>query len=354
MGERQVVAHFVADHGTPSRQRRGRRGKDPCVLVEHRAVGTEHVDVRDAAARRAQPLVGRDDHDGPVLLVAGEVVGERGVRRRPFGGDVDVERREVLGHLLPEVADVLLLGRAERRVAVDVVAGDRLGRDRSAVPGGAADGLAVEVEVDDPRGAGPAVEREGGAGGCGHALREGTALPVGRGIGLRAGLERVDHEELAVLVDVDGRVERQRGDLRVGGERSRAPRLPQRVDEAPARGARDGVTLAGLGPDRGIDACCDAADAGAGRLPFGALRAGSAGRGHGRRAIPVSSRRLRVGRHHHGDGDRRERGKGPRDPAQPAGSARGAHRYFIGTAVASVNGPIVPCPLTHRERVAGG
>jgi hypothetical protein len=79
---------------------------------------------------------------------------------------VHVERRVVLRDPRPHLMDDVLLGRTEvRRIAVGVVRRDvdRIDALRR-VPRRTGDGVAVEVQVDDPVRAWLAVQLEGGAG----------------------------------------------------------------------------------------------------------------------------------------------------------------------------------------------
>ena len=160
------MADLVGDrlsHALAARARAVREHPGRLVEVVVRAGDVERVDVRHAAAAAGveDRAARRDVHGHAVLGVRGGVPSQlvgSGLAR----GDVDVEGRVVLGDHLPGVLDLGELGAAE--AGVDAVV-DRVGRDvdRAAValvPGGAADLVPAEVEVDRARGARTRVQRE--------------------------------------------------------------------------------------------------------------------------------------------------------------------------------------------------
>jgi hypothetical protein len=141
----------------------------------------EHVDVGDAAG------AGRGHRGAVGLLVLGDqhAAGAAVEAGRLLGGDVDVERRQVLGDAVPDLDDGGALGVVERRAVAVLAEGQRVEGARA--PGRAGEAVAVEVQVDLVRGARLAVQDEGigrrevgahAAGGAARGLRRG-ALGVG-------------------------------------------------------------------------------------------------------------------------------------------------------------------------------
>ena len=134
--------------------------------VEREARHAEPADLGDAATGVGAEEGGHggvlgDERRGAVPVV-GATVADQGLVARRLGGDVDVEGRVGLGHLLPHGLDVLPFGRGEgAEVRVQAVALVGALRQPARVPPGARDRPAVEVEVDHVVRRGPAVQREG-------------------------------------------------------------------------------------------------------------------------------------------------------------------------------------------------
>ena len=129
------------------------------VLAGH----VEHAQVGEAAAAAAAGHEILGDHDAGSEHQVRITAARQRTGRRRLGSDIDVERRVVFGDALPDALDAFEFGLAEAEGdTVDVVgrrvdAGDAV----AVVPCRAGRRVAVEIEIDGPLCALPAVQQEG-------------------------------------------------------------------------------------------------------------------------------------------------------------------------------------------------
>ncbi len=139
------------------------RALEPDIEHEGRRVRipTERSQVGDSSGA-CGGLVRTDDHADAPLGVASAGVSQ-GLDAGVLGGDVDFEGQEILRYQFKHVLDLLqFTDREAGRIAVEIVGRrDDRGDVPERVPASVGRGVAVEVEIDDLRGARIAVQQEG-------------------------------------------------------------------------------------------------------------------------------------------------------------------------------------------------